>query len=79
MYTVTVWGSRYKAEEYLKHETHADDIEWIKSFLLTESIAMKKGKRNKTIGRDGFFLRMEFLCYFGTRRVKPNDVGKGVS
>ena len=75
IFMVTVCGSRYKAELYLKNETNADDIEWIKSYILTEDIVIKKGKHNKTIGREGFFLRMEFLCFFGTLRHKPKQRG----
>ena len=69
-YSVTVCGSRYKAELYMKHEMQADDIEWIKSFVMQEDIALRYGKKNRIICREGFVMRVQFLHNFGTIRSK---------
>lgn len=70
-YRALVTGSKYKAEKYFKNELKADEVIWEKSFATTKDIAIRIGTGNKTIARQGFFLRMEFLCQMGTKRTAP--------
>lgn len=70
-YRALVTGSKYEAEKYFKNELKADEVIWEKSFVTTKDIAIRVGTGNKTIARQGFFLRMEFLCQMGTKRNKP--------
>lgn len=60
-YMCLVFGSKYKAEKFMREEWKAKEIHWIKSFVWTKSLILKMGTRNRTFGRDGFFLRMEYL------------------
>lgn len=71
IYDVTVCGLRHKAEQYMREEMKANDIEWIKSFLINSKTILKLGEKNRSIAREGFFLRMEFISYFGTKHSKP--------
>ena len=70
-YRALVTGSKYEAEKYFKNELKANEIIWEKSFVTTKDIAIRIGTGNKTIARQGFFLRMEFLCQMGTKRTAP--------
>lgn len=75
IYGVTVCGLRHKAEQYMKYEMKADEIEWIKSFLINSKTVLRLGEKNRSIAREGFFLRMEFISYFGTKHSKPLKEG----
>lgn len=70
-YKVIVCGNRYQAERYLKKELKANTIEWQRTFVMDKDIAFEYSKKNKTIARDTFFVRMEFICEFGTIRANP--------
>lgn len=70
-YNITVCGSKYNAEQYMKKELHATEIQWIKSYVTTKDFAIKVGKKNKTIARNSFLLRMEFAYALATKRTKP--------
>lgn len=69
-YKVLVTGSKYQAEQYMKNEFKADEVIWQKSFVTTRDIAINLGKKNKTITRQGMFLRLEFSHQLGTKRNK---------
>lgn len=70
-YKVIICGNRYLAEKYLRNEFDVDYIEWQRSFIMDKDIAFEYGKKNKTIARDTFFIRMEFLCEFGAISNNP--------
>lgn len=70
-YKVIICGNRYKAEKYLREELNVNSIEWQRSFIMDKDIAFDYGKKNKTIARDTFFIRMEFICEYGTIRSNP--------
>lgn len=70
-YKVIICGNRYKAEKHLREELNVSSIEWQRSFIMDKVIAFDYGKKNKTIARDTFFIRMEFICEYGTIRSNP--------
>ena len=67
-YKALVTGSKYEAEKYIKTRFKPDEMIWEKSFATTKDIAIHIGTGNKTIVNQGFFLRMEYLCQFTTKR-----------
>ena len=70
-YKVIICGNRYLAEKYLRKELGISSIEWQRTFVMDKDIAFEYSQKNKTIARDTFFIRMEFVCEFGTIRNNP--------
>lgn len=70
-YKVIICGNRYLAEKHLREELDVDSIEWQRTFVMEKDIAFEYGKKNKTIAHDTFFIRMEYICEYGTIRANP--------
>lgn len=70
-YKVIICGNRYLAEKHLREELKVGSIEWQRSFVMDKDIAFDYSKKNRTIAHDTFFIRMEFICEFGTVRANP--------
>lgn len=70
-YKVIICGNRHLAEKHLREVLKAGSIEWQRSFVMDKEIAFDYSKKNRTIAQDTFFIRMEFICEFGTVRANP--------
>lgn len=69
-YKIVVCGLKYKAEQYIKHELKADEVEWLRSYIANGDMIVRLGSKNKVIAREGFVLRMEFMYQLMTKRNK---------
>lgn len=77
-YMCIVFGSKYKAEQFIRKDWKASEIHWIKSFIWNKSIVMKMGRRNRTYFQDGFFLRLQYLHqWYGYTDKDCPDVSEG--
>lgn len=67
-YNIITSGNKWKAEQYIKQELKADELEWIRSFCIDAKSAARMSKANRVIAEDGFLITMEFAGEFGVKR-----------